>query len=42
MLVACYSNVAEEALSVGSKLVNADKQRLMYLMKIKEKKLLRD
>lgn len=26
MLVACYSNIGEEALSVGSKLVNADKQ----------------
>ena len=37
MSVACYSNILEETPSVGSKLVNADKQRLVYLMIIEEK-----
>jgi hypothetical protein len=37
MSVECYSNVVEETLLVGSKLVDANKQRLVYLMIIEEK-----
>jgi hypothetical protein len=38
MSVACYSNVVEETLLVVLKLVDENKQRLMYLMIIEEKK----
>jgi hypothetical protein len=37
MSVECYSNVVEETLLVGSKLVDAYKERLMYHMIIEKK-----
>jgi hypothetical protein len=36
MSVECYSNVVEETLLAGSKLVDANKERLLYLMRIEE------